>query len=153
MFVGILVIIVIFSQLTPSLEACHHLSRIQVTGTYLQGLHGWKFSGLILNSVDSNSFFDLFSVYLKTIDHLNLKLMLFVGILQVLRFDFKKFWIWEKLNFHPWVCKQVRHGTVCSSTCTETSWNLEILQVTSSQVKVFRINPEFRILCPTFHRN
>ena len=45
----------------------------------------------ILNKADSNSFFDLFSVYLKTIDHLNLKLLIFVCLLQVLKFDFKKF--------------------------------------------------------------
>ena len=56
-----------------------------------------KVSLEILNEADSNSFFDLFSVYLKTIDHLNLKLLIFVGILQVLRFDlkssgFQKFW-------------------------------------------------------------
>ena len=48
-----------------------------------------------------SSFFDLFLVYLKTIDHLNLKLWIFVGILQVLGFDFKKFRILEILNFHP----------------------------------------------------
>ena len=34
-------------------------------------------------------------------DHLNLKLLIFVGILQVLRYDFKKFRILEILNFHP----------------------------------------------------
>ena len=33
-------------------------------------------------------------------DHLNLKLLIFVGILQVLRFDFKKFRILEIFNFH-----------------------------------------------------
>ena len=37
-----------------------------------------------------------------TIDHLSLKLLIFVNILQVLRFDFKKFRILEILNFHPW---------------------------------------------------
>ena len=52
--------------------------------------HGLKFSGLFLNSADSNSFLDLFSVYLKAIDHINLKLLIFVGILQVLGFDLKK---------------------------------------------------------------
>ena len=36
-----------------------------------------------------------------TIDHLNLKLLIFIGILQVLRFDFQKFRILEILNFHP----------------------------------------------------
>ena len=33
------------------------------------------------------------------IDHLNLKLLIFLDILQVLRFDFKKFRILEILNF------------------------------------------------------
>ena len=63
----------------------------------------------MLNKADSNSFFDLFSVYIKTIDHLNLKLLIFVGILQVLRFDFKKIRILEILNFHPCniICKGV----------------------------------------------
>ena len=31
----------------------------------------------------------------------NLKLLIFIGILQVLRFDFQKFRILENLNFHP----------------------------------------------------
>ena len=35
----------------------------------------------------------------KTIDHLNLILFIFIGILQVLRFDFQKFRIFEILNF------------------------------------------------------
>ena len=35
------------------------------------------------------------------IDHLNLKLLIFITILQVLRFDFKKFRILEVLSFHP----------------------------------------------------
>ena len=56
----------------------------------------------MLNSANNNSFSDLVSVYIKTIDHLNLKLLIFVGILQILRFDFKKFSILEILNFHPW---------------------------------------------------
>ena len=49
----------------------------------------------ILNKADSYGFFDLISVHLKTIDHLNLKLLIFVDILQVLKFDFLKssgFW-------------------------------------------------------------
>ena len=32
-----------------------------------------------------HGFFDLISVYIKTIDHLSLKLLIFIGILQVLR--------------------------------------------------------------------
>ena len=42
-------------------------------------------------------FFDLIPVYLKTVDHLNLLIV----ILLVLRFDFQKFRILEILNFHP----------------------------------------------------
>ena len=54
-----------------------------------------------MNLADSNGFFDLFSVYLNTIDHSNLKMWIFMGILQVLRYDFQKFRILEILNFHP----------------------------------------------------
>ena len=62
--------------------------------------------------------FDFISVYLNTIehlnfkllmligilqvlrfDHLNFKLLMFIGILQVLRFDFQKFRIFEILTF------------------------------------------------------
>ena len=56
----------------------------------------------ILNEADSYGFFGLISVYLKTTDHLNLEVLIFVGILQVLRFDFQKFRILEILNFHSW---------------------------------------------------
>ena len=51
---------------------------------------------------DSYNFFGSFSVYLKTIDCLNLKLLIFIGILQVLRYDFQTLWILEIiLIFHP----------------------------------------------------
>ena len=53
----------------------------------------------IPNEADSYSFFDLFSFYRETNDHLNLKLLIFVGILQVLRYDFKKFRISKFLTF------------------------------------------------------
>ena len=53
----------------------------------------------ILNKTGSISFSDLISVYLKTIDHLILKLFVFIGILQVLRFDFQMFSILEFLTF------------------------------------------------------
>ena len=33
-----------------------------------------------------------------------MKLCIFVGILQVLKFDFLKFRVLEILNFHPWDC-------------------------------------------------
>ena len=49
-----------------------------------------------------NSFSDKFSDCLNTINHLNLKLFIFVGILQVLKFEFLfKFRILKILNFHP----------------------------------------------------
>ena len=38
-------------------------------------------------------------------NHLNLKLLVFVGILPVLKFEFLKFRILETLNFHP--CKYI----------------------------------------------
>ena len=43
----------------------------------------------ILNQADSYIFFDLISVYLKTFKHFILKLFIFIGKLQVLRFDFQ----------------------------------------------------------------
>ena len=48
-------------------------------------------------------FFDIFTVNLKTINHVNLKYYYSEGILQVLKFEFQKFRILEILNFHPWV--------------------------------------------------
>ena len=53
----------------------------------------------ILNWADNYGFFDFISVYLKTIDHLNLKLLIFIGILQVLRFDFQNIRILEIWTF------------------------------------------------------
>ena len=52
-----------------------------------------------LNKADSNGFFDMIEVYLKAI----LKLLISIGIVQVLRSDFSKFRILEILNFHPWI--------------------------------------------------
>ena len=52
-----------------------------------------------MNLADSYDFFGLISVYLKTIDHVSLKLLIFIGILQDLSFDFQKFRILEILNF------------------------------------------------------
>ena len=40
---------------------------------------------------------------LNTINHLNLKLLIFVGTLQVLNFEFLKFRILKILNFQPCV--------------------------------------------------
>ena len=62
---------------------------------------------MFLNLADSNGFFDLFSVYLKMTDCLNLKLLIYLGLLQVLRYDFKKFRILEILNFHPFIKQAV----------------------------------------------
>ena len=45
----------------------------------------------MLNYGDYSSFFDLFSDYLNAINHLNLKLFIFVGTLQVLKFKIQKF--------------------------------------------------------------
>ena len=56
----------------------------------------------MLNQGDYNNFFDQFSDYQNTINHLNLKLFVFVVILLVLKFEFLKSRIWEILNFHPW---------------------------------------------------
>ena len=38
-------------------------------------------------------------------------MLIFVGILQLLRFDFKKFRILEILNFPPWGCKATNQPT------------------------------------------
>ena len=60
------------------------------------------------------------------IDRLNLKL-LFVAILQVLTFDFKKFSILEVLKFHPSVCQIVKKNNakyneeMFDSTCQRLS--------------------------------
>ena len=61
----------------------------------------WKVSLKILNFADFYGILGVFSVYLKTIDSVNFKLLIFIGILQVLRYDFQKFRILEILNFHP----------------------------------------------------
>ena len=55
----------------------------------------------MLNSADSNSFYDLASVYLKAFDHLTWNFYYVEGIQQVLKFDFLNFRILEILNFHP----------------------------------------------------
>ena len=45
--------------------------------------------------------------FLPTINHLNLKLLIYVSMLQVLKFEFLKFRIFDILNFHPWKKKSV----------------------------------------------
>ena len=57
----------------------------------------------ILNFADNDSFLIyiyIFTVHSRTCDSLNLIFLYFVGILQVLRFEFFKFKILEILNFH-----------------------------------------------------
>ena len=92
--------------LPPSVFATRHYSHgCKLTGLFLN--HDFEadvsqnVSLKIHNSADSYGFFDSISVYLKTIDHLNLKMLIFFGILQVLRFDFQMFRILEILNYHP----------------------------------------------------
>ena len=55
----------------------------------------------IRHHADYNSFSDIFTVYLKTINHLNLKYNYFEGILQRLKFEFQKFRILENFELHP----------------------------------------------------
>ena len=57
------------------------------------------FKGTILQRSYYGKYHSLLN--LLTIDHLNLKLLILIAILQVLRFGFKKFRILEVLNFHP----------------------------------------------------
>ena len=61
------------------------------------------------------------------IDHLNLKLLIFVGKLQVLRFDLKKFRIFEIMNFHPCnskVSEILDHLPYTLFTSTNVTWVL-----------------------------
>ena len=55
----------------------------------------------MLNLADNISFPDIFTVNLKTIDHINIKIIVFVGQILVLRFKFPKFRTLESLIFHP----------------------------------------------------
>ena len=69
-----------------------------------------KVSLKMLNQADNNSFFwYIITVYLKTINHLNLKYDYLEGILQVLKFEFLKFRILEILNFHPCIINYDRY--------------------------------------------
>ena len=56
-----------------------------------------KVSLKMLNLAD----FDSFSDYLNTVNYSNFRLFIFVGMLQVLKFEFLQFSIFEILNFHP----------------------------------------------------
>ena len=55
----------------------------------------------MLNLGAYNRFSDKFSDLPNTFNHLNLKLLSFVSIRQVLNFEFLKFRFLEILNFHP----------------------------------------------------
>ena len=57
----------------------------------------------MLNKADFDSFSDLFSDDLNIINLLNMKLLIFVDILQVLKYEFLKFRILEIFNFHSWI--------------------------------------------------
>ena len=55
----------------------------------------------MLNKEDHNSFYDLFSVCLRTFDHLNLKLLIFSGHEASFKTGVSKVQDLEILNFHP----------------------------------------------------
>ena len=81
--------------------------------------------------------FDLISVYLRTIDHLNLKLLIFLGILQVLRFDFQKLRILEILNFHPCSLGRMVHCIILRGhMIISKSLNFFFLKIVLSQKTV-----------------
>ena len=104
----------------------------------------WKVSHKMLNQGDYNSFSDLFSVFQKTIEHLNLKLWIFSGY--TLRLEFRKFRI---LKF--W--KTLSGGKSAGHTLLlHMLKDSQLLQMVISWLKVFRIIPEFRILRLTFYR-
>ena len=60
-----------------------------------------------------------------TIDHLNLKLLILVDILQVLRFDFKKFRILEILNFYPPYASALQIGFINMNSRQTATLGLE----------------------------
>ena len=64
----------------------------------------------MLKQADYNRFSDFFFRLLNTINHLNMKLFIFIGILQVIKFEFLKFRISEILNFHPCCCGNIFLG-------------------------------------------
>ena len=70
--------------------------------------------------------FDLGRKATKQTNKLNLKLFIFVGIQQVLKFEFLKFRILEVLNFHPWVSDP---GTFDSSLLTRNMKRLSYSQM------------------------
>ena len=61
----------------------------------------------VIKEAHCNGFSLVFRLY-KEIDHLNLKLY-FVDILQVFRFEIKKFRILEILNFQPFICDKYQN--------------------------------------------
>ena len=98
-------------------------------------IHGWKFSGLflnsgfwvvrlkMLNSADNNSFSDSVSVYLKVFDHFTWNFKYFRGIQQVLNSDFLMFRILEILRY----CK---FRNICEGFIKrETSWMRSFVKI------------------------
>ena len=78
-------------------------------------------------------FFYLISVYPKTIDHLNLKSLIFIGIVQVLRFDFQELRILEILNFHP-CTDYMQIFKILASLCSLADLNESYLVANPEQV-------------------
>ena len=64
----------------------------------------------MLNQADFNRFSEFFFRLLNTINYLNMKLFIFIGIRQVIKFEFLKFRILEIVNFHPCCCDNIFLG-------------------------------------------
>ena len=110
---------------------------------WFQKSHGWKFSGIfmysgfwgrlsikvclkMLNSADNYSCFDVFSANLKTISHLNLKLLCFVGIIWAMTCDFQQCGILTSVDSHkpvqpPFKRRNTKWCSVSSLTLIEYS--------------------------------
>ena len=76
-----------------------------VIKTFVLSIFGWPFyTGFTLDF--KQAWVKVFRInpefrVLRLTFHLNMKLLIFGGIQQVLKFEFLKFRIWEILNFHP----------------------------------------------------
>ena len=68
-----------------------------------------------------------------------MKLLIFVGILQVLRFDFKKFRILEILNFHPCYAYIFRNydNVPLVASCEFVSYTVKIASGVIDKVKYY----------------
>ena len=106
------------------------------------------------NKGDHNSFSDLFLVFLRTFDYLNLKLRIFsehtasfkTGVLNIQ--DLGNFEL-APISILPEPFERKKNSM---RGCAKPKTKLCRLEVKKAWVKVFRINPEFRILRLTFHR-